>query len=1257
MKRLLQTFSFLILNGAASAQLEGPPAAAPTLGDAVMTAGMSVVGTDSKNWAYVTWKSPGATTLAPDQQFSVYLSPGVGAPFQRQAIVGPSQDLPSVSLLLKRAAALGINPATLDMVLRDLLRKERWGGNVDSQGFSLKTSGFDGKSLEAKLSAVMNRGFASADGMAALQVLAPAHPALRMALGRAWAGVLPAGPGPMMLEIREWKNGADGPVIGRCELQPGQSTALSSPGPIVQVPDLKPKADLSIKIRWAVPNELRRDQLHVQGFRAYRVFRGDAEEAGLALSATPQQIATFLTTHQPIVDLVNEAPVPISKLFSADDVGDFSPPAGDLTTYFIQDDGNKGQPSNEAPNSPRRKGFRSNARYWYCVRAVDLLGREGPPSMLAEGIALRTIPPDVPGNLRIADLPVGPNGDRRMVIKWKQNGPPQGIEDRTTDRYAIYRGFIPEYNSSTLSDLESPSAFRFLEPLGYVTHAAADADGWLEFVDDVAEPTQGNTDRSIWYAVTALHDTPLDVFFTSPHDLVQSAPSAPGFGVFRDREGPPPPSGFVQPNCGKLVAVHALSDTAPRTGVDTFGLVAHIRAIATLRNRSLQGVKFYFINAGTNQVVHESPLLQFGEAETLQYEYAVSALISGNMRVACVGIAPDGCLTIPGSTPDEEMEGETNLFYQKHFYLGRYAATAFDPNGTSDVATRGVPLALSSIFILGPDTLSGVPELSTTLEGQTVLVQGRTPGGFGVGGGLSNGLGPVFVTIGVGQVTNGRVVFRHPGRFLFDGQNHQYRIIALPSGGVCACLHDARPFGLNTIIPLTVGLNIPATTREWRIYRRVDDGDPALVKTGSVDPTGIPPETILAEDKTMPPHGAVVRYYGQCFDQNQNPSAYVFLGKVQLIPEPATPLLNIPEAIVNEVNGTPEVNLSWFCPRPGTKHFRIYVLPLNAGDPPADQISPPSSEYFVPRTFLYSGNGIVLQTSYKLAGEKDFKTVPIISHFDQADLAKGETAVVHKARIAVTPDVPYVIWVAALGLDGSSFVPGLARLFTWKTPAAPAQLDLVGWPARPMPKTITNASVQAFLTKDVIQDTPTFAYMEEFSTIPDETAAGLYPVAVRIGLMPIVPQEIEHDPGDPDCSEHPAAFPYNSNGGTYTFDPTAFVLAEALPAVLYRQTILAGGTVGPLVQVSPLRRSVAFQTESFDPGALGDRRMTIRDPFIKTLTYLVQGVPVPVVHLCLVDTHSVEEGATYRYYLVNYREDGEIRRVFDCGTVTIPESP
>lgn len=1218
-------------------------AAKPNLDSSVTTAGTSITAGDGSRWAYVVWKSPSLATLN-GKAFAVYLQSAPGGGFTRQAIVTPTAEVPALDLLIKRAAMLGADNDELNTVLRDLLRKKIWAGHVGENGIATNLSDFDSKPLDLKLSAVLGRAFQSTDAMSALHIAAPAHPALRLALGRAWAGVLPAGAGPMVVELREWANGTDGTIIGRVQLTPGQGIQIEAPGNVVQVPDLKPSGDLTIKLRWAVPDALRRQQPHIQGFRLYRVLKEDAP--GLSPGANAAQIEAFITANPLVIDEVNDGPVPISKLFSNLDVGDFGQFSADRTTYFLADNANRDQPLTDNPNGPRYAGFQANQECYYFVRALDLLGRLGPPSPLGYGIAVRTIPPDIPSGLTATDLPVGPGGERRIVLRWKANGPPTGVLNRTTDSYAVYRGPLPEGATSSLSSLDDPNQFRFSTPIGFVNQSQVDASGYLSFTDDFTTPQPNLTDRSIWYAVTALHHTALDSFAFTPHERVQSDPSPPAFGIFRDRTGPPPPGGTININSGKLVATVRLQNIQTRTSNVTVNNQVYLRVIAARRNKSVQAVKFRFIDNRDHLVKHTSPYMDFGADDSVTYETSLPESVTAGLVMTCQGFSPDGCASIEAQTPPTGFTASETRWQQTSFYVGYYGAAAFAPESGSDVDELGAETSFNTVSVVGPDTMKGTFPLAFP-NGATVVIQGRTPGGFGAGG---NTLGPIFVTLGVGQVSEGSVFFRHSGRNIGDSQSHEYRAITLPAGGDCMFVHDARPQGLPNLVPITISVTLPPTTREWRIYRRVDDGDLALVKSSPVDPTGLTPEAALAQDKALPPYGAVVSYYAQCFDQNQNPSAFKFLGKVSLYPDPGTPILSPPEAVVGPAGET-QMRLKWFCPSPGIQRFRIHALPLKKNDPEAEQITNSSHADFVPKTNL-DGGAIVLQAFYLLPGDSQSTSIPETSLFDKPDIQPGDNTDTHQALIKVVPNVPYVVWVSALGIADSNLHAGTAQLFTWKTPPAePPPEELVAWPARPMPPVTINPNISAFLMSPAIN--PLLGYLPLFSTVPDQAAANLYPVGIRIGVLPILPDPIEHDPLDPTCAAHPLSFLTNSADNVPS-DPEAYLYVDdLLPAALYRQTVLAGNAAGTLVQVSPLRTAIPVKKVPF-PTYTPDTRTILRDPFIKGLTYTF-GPSVAATILTLVDTHSVEQGATYHYYLVNYRPDGEIRRVFDCGTVTIPE--
>ena len=1224
--------------------------AKPNLEAAVITAGTSIVGTDGRNWAYVVWQSPGAATLQ-GKAFAVYLQTAPAGTFTRQAIVSPTADVPALALLAARAATLRADNAELDRNLRDLLRRKSWAGSTNTNGLAANLSTFDSKPLPVKMSAVLGRALQSADALSAVQLLAPQHPALRMALGRAWAGILPPGAGPMVLEIREWVSGAAGGVLGRVTLVPGQAITLVSPGRIVQVPDLKPSGDLTIKLRWAAPDALRRLQQHVLGFRVYRVRLEDA--GGLALNASAAQLTAWINSHPTVVQPVNDAPVPIAKLFADAAVDNFSFDTGDRRTFFVADDAHRLAPLTEAANSPRAPGFNAGQRCRYWVAAVDLLGRVGPPSPPCEGIAERTIPPDVPGNLTVTERPVGPNGERQLVLRWKTNALPAGVANRTTSRYAIYRGPVPDGMPASLATLEDPAQFKTLAPIAFITEGLAGADGHLRFTDNGLAPTAGNTDRSVWYAITALHDTQLDWFAAAPgvpanpHELVQSAPSPPAFGIFRDRTGPAAPTGGVYVNCDKLVTQAVLPvTTAPRVSAVADASRAHIRALCTRRNRSVVAARFTFSDlrdpppAG---LIWDTQWIAFpADGDELTYEISLLNAQSDWVAVTCVTLDAHGCQSTLGYADRQRPALNAALWHEFRFVTGRFAATAFASDSTAPVANLATVVPFTSTTTIGPGVKRGVFAAAENLNGQTVVLQLRL---------LTATNWSTFATA---QVVNHAVVFP----FIVPEGLFQYRAAKLPVGGDCQCAHDARPVDALEIQPVTVFLNLPATTKEWRIFRAADGGPLALVKSGVVDLTQGAVDSVIAQDKAMPPNGARLRYFGQCFDQNHNPSPLKFLAEVQLLPAPATPVLNPPEFIV--AGGQDQVKLKWFCPTPGVQRFRVMLLALGAGAT-ANKAAPLLPAGTTNVSYGSINGGALLNLAYTLAGESEKKYAAVFYAFDLPPLT-GAGLPLHEAVFQIARDQTYLAFVSAISFGELIVTDSKAQQFSWKTPPAPAVGEpLVPWPARPLPPVVANPLGSAFLMTDVTFPTSTTTapgFNLFRSAISSWSAANLYPVGIRIGVLPSVPENnrrAEDVTGlDPPITYDRVTGPLASPPPNLVTDPTTHVFPGLLPSVLFRQTLLPDGRAGALVQVTPLREGIAWKREVTTslPTGLITYVSLLRDPFIKALTYDAGGTSL--CWLNLVDTHSVAAGATYHYYLASYGRDGEINLVWDCGTVTIP---
>jgi hypothetical protein len=247
-----------------------------------------------KDVAYIAWDSTTAGLLR-GRSYAIYVkagAPAAAGPFARQGIAPPAPTPAALAPLLAQATGVGANPASLVEPLVAL-------------------GATPGAPLAEQLAAVLTASQTNPKVSGMLDLLAKAHPAIELAVGRAWSG--PIGAGENTVEIREYDPRTDRDVatVARLTVTAGVVVPLPAPGVPVQVPDLTATGDLLIKLRWATPPELRRRSALTRGYNAWRLPRADAERLGWLIQ--PPSLADLIANAR----RANATPILTARDFDA----------------------------------------------------------------------------------------------------------------------------------------------------------------------------------------------------------------------------------------------------------------------------------------------------------------------------------------------------------------------------------------------------------------------------------------------------------------------------------------------------------------------------------------------------------------------------------------------------------------------------------------------------------------------------------------------------------------------------------------------------------------------------------------------------------------------------------------------------------------------------------------------------------------------------------------------------------------------------
>lgn len=1294
-----------------------------TLGGAKDTNFLITTGTTIQDgidhWAYLVWDRAQSTTVT-GKTYAVYGKNGQPADpgsYSRLGVVTPVVSAEIFAPILKRAeGALNDDLRILDLLLDgmvdhlDLLLNHV----PDVQRPSVPRT----TPIAEKLRQVLVQASQHPQMLEGLHALKARHPAMALCLGIGWAGRMSSQ--VMTFELREFDLAlnADIAVVGRVTLDYTVPPALVAPGKPVWVPNDTPEGDLNIRLRWAVPDELRRLGPQVQGYNVYRTPWSHARD-DLGWHVTPPTLAELkadsqtrlvskenfvLSTHKPspviipglspipqLSQILTE-PVPVftNKFFSEFDVTDLN---SDPSTFFFVDDNRRYE--DLLPGPP----FADQAEYGYIVVARDLLGREGPPSAAGYAVACRTMPPDVPGFVKVApvfNFDAG-NSLQKLRISWKANTN-AGSNSRTNSYQILRTRSIGDFRGNNGRPWD-----HIILATPEITHTADGIE--MSFVDDTVEGAF-QPGQTIAYAVRALRDP------AGPCGPFYSDPSPPAFGTLRDFQGPAAPTGGVQQHCTAPYVGHPDDEAigpAPADGL------RHYFIECERQDRQISSVIFAVIDNTNFSVV--TPPGQINQAfegnkNRVGFEFTHP---TGNISVMAVVYGSDGSVSWPyvwdlttlGSgyatnilhgtfyarsiDPCSKRRGEpvAQLSYgrvihptnansaeymgQNYVFLQQTSSYVFNPGAIVSVGLV-LPNGAVSPFLFGlatsGDTVQFIDQAAVGLTPAQLMTRYRIytfdrseniqvtetttppaasgakrlefPHGWGAPPGTQ-----VCISRRNGGAVVGPAVVKADGKILIqdptapaDTLYHADLFLGPMISGTCKHQPVAIDSDLGLVkVPVIINLQPAAESVEYRIYRRVEEGPLSLIAQGNTEFDGAQVKEIIRSDDSMPAVNCVIRYYGQTLDKNGNPSALALLDTIKLGVSEATPL---PTPMMMAPKLTPIANtdqstfrLEWFCSTAGVDRFRVY-LKSNKG--------PTSYE---------NGGGININTSIPFTDPVTGETTDIydVSGFLTKRVGSaGFTGPAFSYEITVDNGAKYYAAVEALApekFDSEGFdkTPhGERSLFVTETaPLAPVVIpdSVVPWPARPIPETEINTNVQAEIHELGNTPLPT-------TLLPDKLyyvdGAQRSTVGVKIGSW---------------FATRSGQFFGNPNDVLFSIPAhDALPTIKTLPAVLYRQQVRSAGSgiappaeQGPVVQCSPLITEIGYHVNGTGENVEG--MSIVKDPAIgfKNTNYQ-PGLDIITFHL--MDKLPVTQGATYRYWLIHFNNKNEPDRSFYAGEVTIP---
>lgn len=1049
--------------------------------------------------------------------------------------------------------------------------------------------------LATRISALVRRAANDIATDRSVAVLSRSHLGFALATGRAWAGSVP--PGVSSIELRELNpaTGVDLAVVGRITVDSARETALPAPGRPFQ-PLIAGVAPLSIPLRWSTPTDLRRRTPLQRGFNLWRMPRAEAAARGWL------SVAPGLEPLRAAASQVNPAPIHPPVLLNESEA---TSPSRDEVFYIDRD-----------PGGP--VSWRDGDEFAYFATARDILGRDGQPSPAGVARACDTSVPPTPAPPSIArqhTFAISEGGlDRQWLrLQWPEA---QGVDAAGVARFEVFRG-------TDLADFQRQGGPPPALKIGVVAAGASQN----VFDDRTLVPEPAFQGRSFWYSVRSVRETAC-----GPVVSGFSPPVTASLGSFA---GPPAATGEILTACpfpamawitNGLEAASAPVDPSReshrlecrRRGRGILWAEFHLRLNRSGRERPLG--RYWF--PAEDDVVRVPFELTAAEAAELFEIQARAGSAEGTASSTTIRGPQPGFRPRPGTVAVDVFEAAERSTWD------------LDPD---DPLSRDAFSESGCFETLSVDAGGTVTVRTAVPDGAMVVVVAR-PDPNNAPAAPSRPMGAAIVRGGVLVLHDAAAAGRDARALAW--RYCGYRVN--PNLDRRGCPHLARPDGVEHVHPVRIRLDLGPTVRQYRIYRRMDDGPLELIVQGAADGSKFP--AVARDDDSLPPRSATLCYFGQWLDENGNAGPISPLGCVSLAAPPPVPVLAAPESRGDAAN--PRMELGWYCPGDGVERFEVFLVSTATGD-----------------------GGISLGA---LPIEQRPVTPAAVSEFNAAAyhvlaLPGGGTAAVHAAQsfltgriggdlpggptftlpLPVDPRMTYEVWLKAVTPGGRRGQPSFHQRFAWRPPTPPR--SQVPWPARPLPPVVLlHPLIRATVDIDCPSDKSEF------------------PVGVRIGALPLVSRTECAGPGEGGIpvAQLPRGASAEVRAGV---DPNRWLLGRPdptrpgqfqsiLPAVLYRQQItnsLFPTVGGPVVQVSPRVDRIAWTTiaavQDFETAVLLDPYVGVR--FNGNL--IVDG-RVGATEMLLLDTQPVVSGARYRYWLVRFDERDEPMMTVPAGDIEIP---